>query len=116
MTDELETRDLADILAAGDDRGGDSAAQATAAEPAALRPRTRWAGVVWGLAFAALAGAGLWLASGEGRVDDVVGWIRSLTVASAIGYGALALGGILLVTGLVGLLRRAQRAAAARSK
>ncbi len=117
MTDELETRDLPDAFAASDDRAGDAASTpATAAAPAALLPRTRWAGIVWGLVFAAVATAGLWLASGEGRVDDVVGWIRSLTVASAIGYSALVVGGILLVTGLVGLLRRAQRAVAARSQ
>lgn len=90
-------------------------ATATESSPAsALRPRTRWAGIVWGLAFAVLAGCGIWLGSGEGRVDDLVAWVRTLSATTAIGYGVLAIGALLLVTGVVGLLRRAQRAVAAR--
>ncbi|MBN9178578.1 MAG: hypothetical protein J0I43_14600 [Microbacterium sp.] len=78
-----------------------------------MRPRTRWAGIVWGLVLAALAGAGIWIASGTDRVDELMAWAQALTPATAIGYGVLAVGGMLLVTGLVGLLRRAQRAVAA---
>jgi len=80
-----------------------------------LRPRTRWAGIVWGLVLAAVAGAGIWLASGDGRVAELSAWVQELTPATAVGYGILIIGGLLLVTGLVGLLRRAQRALAARA-
>jgi len=79
------------------------------------RPRVRWAGVVWGLVFAASAAAGIWLASGEDRVDEIVAWLQDLAPATAIGYGILAVGGLLLITGIVGLLRRAQRRLTARS-
>ena len=74
------------------------------------RPRTRWAGIVWGIALAALASAGIWLASGAGRLDDLSTWVGDLSPAAAVGYGVLAVGALLLITGLVGLLRRAQRA------
>lgn len=80
----------------------------------APRPRTRWAGIVWGLAFALLALAGIWLATGEGRIDDLVTWVRELSPATAVGYGVVVIGSVLLVTGLVGLLRRAQRGSASR--
>lgn len=90
-----------------DDAGPDrTAGAAIARDP---RPRTRWAGIVWGLVFAGLAWAGIWLASGENRVEDIVVWAQDLDPATAIGYGILAVGGLLLVTGVVGLLRRAQR-------
>jgi len=80
-----------------------------------LRPRTRWAGIVWGLVLAAVAGAGIWLASGDGRIAELAAWVQELSPATAVGYGILIIGGLLLVTGLVGLLRRAQRAVAARA-
>ncbi|PZU49127.1 MAG: hypothetical protein DI566_02100 [Microbacterium sp.] len=78
-------------------------------------PRTRWAGIVWGLVFAAVAVAGVSLTASETAVDELVAWVTDLSVATAIGWAVLAIGGLLLVTGLVGLLRRAQRALAARS-
>lgn len=87
----------------------------TVAEPALPRARTRWAGIVWGLVLAAVAGAGIWLASAPGRVDDLSGWVARLSLGTAIGFGMLALGALLLIAGIVGLLRRAQRAVAARS-
>ncbi|RLK47886.1 hypothetical protein [Microbacterium telephonicum] len=90
-------------------------AEAETASAAPLRARTRWAGIVWGLVFAGLAAAGLWLTASDGRADDLAAWISGLDVATAVGYGLLAVGALVLVTGLVGLLRRAQRAIAARS-
>lgn len=120
MTDNDQTQPLGDLSDLNDlgDAAPTLAAEPAlaAAEPSAptLRPRTRWAGIVWGLAFAVLAGCGIWLASGEGRVDDLVAWVRTLSATTAIGYGVLAIGALLLVTGVVGLMRRAQRAVAAR--
>lgn len=89
-------------------------ADTASAEP--LRARTRWAGIVWGLVFAGLAAAGLWLTASDGRADDLAAWISGLDVATAVGYGLVAVGALVLVTGLVGLLRRAQRAVAARRR
>lgn len=86
----------------------------TSAAPS-LGPRTRWAGIVWGLLFAAVAVAGLSLTSSEAAVDTLVAWATDLSAATAIGWAVLAVGALLLVTGLVGLLRRAQRALARRS-
>lgn len=77
-------------------------------------PRTRWAGIVWGLALGALAAAGIWLASGAGRIDALATWAQELAPATAIGYAVLGVGALLLLTGLVGLLRRAQRAMSTR--
>lgn len=79
-----------------------------------LRARTRWAGIVWGVVLATLAIGGVWLASGEARIDDLVVWVSGLSPTTAIGLGVLAVGALILVTGLVGLLRRAQRAVAGR--
>jgi len=78
------------------------------------RPRTRWAGIVWGLAFGAIAAGGIWLSSGLDRLDGLSIWLLDLDPGAAIGYGLLTVGGLLLVGGLVGLLRRAQIAASRR--
>lgn len=96
-----------------DESAADPGADPHAPLAGPLRARTRWAGIVWGLVFVALAAAGLWLTSAEGRADELAAWVAGLDTATAIGYGLLAVGALVLVTGLVGLLRRAQRAFAA---
>lgn len=73
------------------------------------RPRTRWAGVVWGLVFAALAAGGLRLAAGPHAIEEISAWVQQVEPATLIAYGLLAVGGLVLVTGLVGLARRAQK-------
>jgi len=78
------------------------------------RPRTRWAGIVWGLVFVALATIGIWASSDPARLDGFAPWLGTLDPGAAIGYGLLTVGGLLLVGGLVGLLRRAQIAASRR--
>lgn len=129
MTDDTETTRLDDLLQppaavptdATDATGAepstapaDSGAASFSPRDATASPRTRWAGIVWGLVLAAIAGAGIWLASGDGRLDDLAAWVRDLSAAAAVGYGVLAVGLLLLVAGVVGLLRRAQRAVSAR--
>jgi hypothetical protein len=117
MTDGMQTERLDDLIEPPAATVLDAEASATAASadaPLASGPRTRWAGIVWGLVLAAVAAGGIWLASGEGRLDDLVRWTRDLSPATAIGFGVLAIGVLLLVAGLVGLLRRAQRAVARR--
>ncbi len=86
-----------------------------AAAPAE-RPRTRWGGIIWGSVLAAVAVAGVWVTSGEGRLDELTAAVEQVSPATMAGYTALAVGALLAVTGLVGLLRRAQRAAAARRR
>lgn len=107
----MSTNDLTALITASEPASEPSAAIGTQPAPApALRARTRWAGIVWGLVLAGLAWAGIWLASAPDRVDELVTWLRGIDTATAVAYGLLALGALVLVTGVVGLLRRAQRA------
>ncbi len=75
----------------------------------ALTARIRWAGIVWGLFFSALSVAALWIVGSAERRDDVAEWYSQLTGPTVAGVAVLALGALLLVAGLVGLLRRAQK-------
>lgn len=77
-------------------------------------PRVRWAGIVWGLALAALAAYGVWLAGTPGRLDELAALAPQISPTGLVAAVALTLGALVLVTGLVGLLRRAQRAVARR--
>ncbi|KZE89221.1 hypothetical protein [Microbacterium sp. TNHR37B] len=77
-------------------------------EPVPLQPRTRWAAIVWGIVFGALALGGLALVSDGTRFADVVAWSADLQLATVIGYGLLVVGSLALILGAVGLLRRAQ--------
>ncbi|MFE6736332.1 hypothetical protein [Microbacterium sp. NPDC057650] len=77
------------------------------AAPAA--PRTRWAAIVWGLFFAGLAFAGIWLLSDSQRRDGVTDWLAGLAPATIVAVSLLAVGVLVLVAGLAGLLRRLQR-------
>ncbi|WP_433584777.1 hypothetical protein [Microbacterium hydrocarbonoxydans] len=75
-------------------------------------PRTRWAAIIWGAVFAAIAVSMIGLLADGRRRDDVAEWILSLTPASITAMALLALGGIVLVCGAIGLIRRVQRRAA----
>ncbi|RZU66617.1 hypothetical protein EV379_2980 [Microterricola gilva] len=77
-------------------------------------PRTRWAAIVWGLVFAALASGALYVVLSPQHRIELIDWVTSLEPTTLALYGALAIGVIVLLFGLVGLLRRAQRALAAR--
>jgi len=76
-------------------------------------PRTRWAAIIWGTVFAAIAVVAIGLLADGRRSDDVSDWILSLTPASITAMALLALGGIVLICGAIGLIRRVQRRAAA---
>lgn len=80
----------------------------------ACRPRTRWAAIIWGAVFAAIAAAALWVTVSPDRRTALADWTVSLSPAAIAAYGVLAIGAIALVAGLVGILRRAQRALDAR--
>lgn len=77
-------------------------------------PRVRWAGIVWGLALATLAAYGVWLTGTPGRLDELATVAPQISPTGLVAAVALTLGALVLVTGLVGLLRRAQRAVARR--
>lgn len=78
--------------------------------PTPLGPRVRWAGVVWGIVLAAVSAGGFWMTSTPDALAHLSAAARDLSVSTLIAVPALALGAAVLVTGVVGLLRRAQRA------
>ncbi len=84
-------------------------AELAPAETGVEAPRTRWAAVVWGLFFAAVAIGGLWILSEPSRPSDAVEWAVTLDAATGVAILILGLGVILLVAGAAGLLRRTQR-------
>lgn len=83
------------------------------AVPSAHAPRIRWAGIVWGAFLAFLAGTGLWTLAEASRRAAVHDWFLTLAPGSVnpgfiVGFSILAIGLLLLITGGVALLRRAQ--------
>lgn len=87
------------------------AASAASVEPAA--PRVRGAAIIWGLLFAVIAFAGIWMLTDDDRRSAAADAITTLTPGTAVSLGLLALGVLVLVSGAVGLIRHAQRRAAA---
>lgn len=76
-------------------------------------PRTRWAAIIWGLLFAAIAGGALWALADETRREAVADALLTLTPPTIITILLLTAGVLLLVGGATGLIRRAQRKLAA---
>ena len=76
-------------------------------------PRTRWAAIIWGLLFAAIAAISLWALTDEGRRDGIADGLLAMTPATVTTIALLSLGVLLLVGGVAGLVRRAQRKFAA---
>ncbi|RZS68573.1 hypothetical protein EV187_1004 [Agromyces ramosus] len=80
-------------------------------DPAELGPRIRWAGIIWGLVFAAIAAIVLWIVLDPARIELVADWWATLTPAGLWLTVLLVLGGLLLIAGLSGLARRGDRGA-----
>lgn len=80
----------------------------------ATRPRVRWAGIVWGLAFAALAIAGVVLTRSPDAYGGLLEWAAAISIPTLVATGLLTVGVAVLVTGIVGMLRHAQRSSAPR--
>ncbi|MFK4115673.1 hypothetical protein ACI2K6_13680 [Microbacterium sp. NPDC006705] len=78
------------------------------------RPRVRWAGIVWGLAFAALAVAGVVLTRSPDAYGGLLEWVAAISIPTLVATGLLTVGAAVLVTGIVGMLRHAQRSLAPR--
>lgn len=81
---------------------------------AGMGPRTRWAAIVWGLLFAVIAAGTLAVVLVPERRLDLARWFTTLEPAAIGLYAALAVGTIVLLASLVGILRRAQRKLAQR--
>ncbi|WP_337005356.1 MULTISPECIES: hypothetical protein [unclassified Microbacterium] len=76
-------------------------------------PRTRWAAIIWGLLFAAIAATALWMLADAGRREAVADGLVTLTPTTLLTIVLLTVGVLLLVGGAAGLVRRAQRKLAA---
>jgi hypothetical protein len=74
-----------------------------------IGPRIRWAGIVWGLVLAAIAATALWILLDPARQAVLTSWLVGLNPATAIAIAVLLLGMFALITGVVGIARRAQR-------
>ncbi|WP_298039242.1 hypothetical protein [uncultured Microbacterium sp.] len=76
-------------------------------------PRIRWAAIIWGAVFAALAAWGLWHTAGAGRFgalqENIVSFLM-LADAATITIGViLTIGAVVLIIGLVGIARQLQK-------
>lgn len=81
----------------------------TSSETSAPAPRTRWAAIIWGACFAAVAWFGIWMLSESARQDAITEWFASLTPGTMTATVLLGVGVLVLISGLVGLIRRMQR-------
>lgn len=104
-----ETDVMTASLEAGEHATAAASAEASDAASALPAPRTRWAAIIWGAVFAGIAAWALWTFGDVERRAGVLQWIGELSVASGVAYGLLALGALVLILGLIGVLRRAQR-------
>ena len=82
------------------------AAAGTSSPP---RPTVRWGAMVWSLLFAATAATTLWSLD-PARREVAAAWLQALDPLTAMLYALVALGGLIALFGLVGLLRRGERA------
>lgn len=76
-------------------------------------PRTRWAAIIWGLMFAAIATGTLWMLADADRRATVAEGLVASTPTTFVTVLLLSIGVLLLVGGAAGLIRRAQRKLAA---
>lgn len=77
--------------------------------PLRTTPRVRWAGIIWGLVFAATGWFAIWTLLARERRTAFSDWILSLDGGGWAIVGALALGALLLVIGLSEGLKAATR-------
>ncbi|MGX5696730.1 hypothetical protein ACWKWP_11080 [Agromyces soli] len=100
------------------DTAGESPAPAASAPPAPAsaqpghddRPTIRWGAIAWALIFATIAGTTLWVLVSEHRRETVAVSLAVMQPAFVVLYAVLALGAVLALFGVVGLIRRGERA------
>lgn len=80
-----------------------------AERPVRTAPRVRWAGIIWGLVFAAAGWFAVWTLLAENRRAAFSNWILSLDDGGWAVVGALGLGALLLIIGLSQGLKAATR-------
>lgn len=74
------------------------------------RPRVRWAAIIWGVVFAAIAAVVLAIVIDPAARDAASAWWTTLSVGGLVLTSLLIVGGLLLVAGVAGIARRASRA------
>lgn len=87
------------------------AAPAPAPAPAPIEgPTIRWGALVWALLFLAIAGTTMWLLVSPERRDAVGDWLGSVHPLVLVLSGVIAVGVVIALFGIVGLIRRGERA------
>jgi hypothetical protein len=99
--------------APGREASGGFASTAPAPAPApAPRPTVRWGALVWALIFATVAAVTLWIIVDPERRDAADAWLTDLDPFAAGLYALIAVGVVVALFGIVGLIRRGERARA----
>ena len=70
------------------------------------KPRTRWAGILWGAIAIASSGYTLSIAASNPRRDDLAKFASQLGWGGIIAVAVLAFGALLFILGLLAVLRR----------
>jgi hypothetical protein len=84
---------------------------APAPAPAPIEsPTIRWGALVWALLFLAIAGTTMWLLVSPERRDAVGDWLGSVHPLVLVLSGVIAVGVVIALFGIVGLIRRGERA------
>lgn len=105
-TDVIPTTEIAD---GADTLVIDESAATSPGPESAPAPRTRWAAIIWGIVFAIVAWIGIVIVGSADRRADVADWFADLTTGTITAVSLLAAGILVLIAGLVGLIRRAQK-------
>ncbi|MFF2370736.1 hypothetical protein [Agromyces sp. NPDC058110] len=85
------------------------AASAASAAPAP-RPTIRWGALVWALVFGGTAALTLWILVDPSRRAEATAWMVELSPLAASLYALIGVGVVVALFGLVGLIRRGERA------
>jgi len=86
-----------------------ASAAASPTSPPAERPTIRWGALVWALLFGTVASLALWVLVDPARRDAAVWWAIGLQPMMTVLYGLVAIGVVVVLFGMVGLIRRAER-------
>jgi len=73
-------------------------------------PTIRWGALVWALLFLTISGTTIWLLVSPERRDAVGDWLASVHPLVLVLSGVIAVGVVIALFGVVGLIRRGERA------
>lgn len=88
----------------------DAAATAPEAPAPTARPTVRWGALVWALLFGTAAATTLWVLVEPARRDLVGDWMVTLSPLTATLTAVIVVGVVIALFGIVGLIRRGERA------